>query len=78
MKNTSPTKTKAKRAVELKSEYRFDYSKAKPNRFAERKGSIAVLLDPDVARVFQDAESVNAVLRALMSAMPARRAPVVR
>jgi uncharacterized DUF497 family protein len=29
---------------------------------------------PDVARVFQSAESVNTVLRALMTTMPARRA----
>lgn len=36
-----------KRPDELRSEYRFDYAKAKPNRFAERirKGSVAVLLD---------------------------------
>ena len=69
-----------KRPDELRSEYRFDYAKAKPNRFAERirKGSVAVLLDPDVARVFTDAESVNAVLRALMTTMPARRAPAAR
>jgi hypothetical protein len=60
----------------LQPEYRFDYTKAKPNRFANRvrPGSVAVLLDPDVARVFQNAESVNAVLRALLSTMPARRA----
>ena len=50
----------------MKPEYRFDYSAAKPNRFAGRiqKGSVAVLLDPDVAQLFKDTESVNAVLRA--------------
>ena len=44
-------------------------------RFAGRvrTGSLAVLLDPDVAQVFQDAESVNTVLRALMTTMPDRR-----
>jgi hypothetical protein len=36
---------------------------------------VALLLDPDVARVFKNAESVNAVLRALMTTMPARRTP---
>jgi hypothetical protein len=31
-----------------------------------------VTLDPDVARVFKSAESVNAVLRALLTTMPTR------
>ena len=46
MKKTSKDKTKAKRVDGLRSEYSFDYSKAKPNRFAERirPGSVAVLL----------------------------------
>ena len=63
MKNTSQNRLKAKRANGLRPEYHFDYTKAKPNRFAgrARPGSVAVLLDPDVARVFQSAESVNAV-----------------
>ena len=39
---------------------------------------MAVLLDPDVARVFQSAESVNAVLRALVATMPSRRTPTER
>ena len=80
MKNTSQVKAKTKRETVLSPEYRFDYSKAKPNRFAKRTrpGSMAVLLDPDVAQVFKSAESVNAVLRALMTTMPARRAPQSR
>jgi hypothetical protein len=75
IKSTSRSKPKAKRAGGLRAEYRFDYTKAMPNRFAERTqpGSVAILLDPDVARVFQSAESVNAVLRALMATMPPRR-----
>ena len=46
-------RTKTKRDTGLRSEYRFDYAKAAPNRFAGRKspGAIAVLLDPDVASV---------------------------
>ena len=80
MKNTAQARTKAKGPDELRPEYRFDYSKSKPNRFASRTrpGSVAVLLDPDVARVFKNADSVNAVLRALMTTMPARRAPASR
>lgn len=38
----------------MRDEYRFDYTKAKPNRFAGRikSGTVAVILDPDVAAVF--------------------------
>ncbi len=79
MKSTSHPKTKAKPKASngLQPEYRFDYTKSMPNRFANRvrAGSVAVLLDPDVARVFQNAESVNSVLRALLSTMPARSTP---
>ena len=80
MKSKSKTKAKAKRENGLRPEYRFDYSKAKPNRFAERTrpGSVAVLLDPDVAQVFKSPESVNAVLRALMATMPAGARRVAR
>ena len=55
-------------------EYRFDYRKARPNRFADRyrAGSRVVVLDPDVAEVFTTPESVNSVLRALLTTMPAK------
>ncbi len=56
----------------MREEYRFDYSKAKPNRFATQMSgsSIAVVLDPDVAVVFQSSEAVNSLLRSVISAMP--------
>jgi hypothetical protein len=40
---------------EMRPHYDFDYSKSRPNRFAARltKDTIAVVLDPDVATVFQ-------------------------
>jgi hypothetical protein len=71
MKKT-PKSKRPTRAPELRAEYRFDYAKAKPNRFAKAtvRTSVAVVLDQDVARVFQTAESVNAVLRAIVSTMP--------
>jgi hypothetical protein len=55
-------------------EYRFDYSKARPNRFAGRidESRVVVVLDPDVSEVFTTPESVNKVLRALISNMPAK------
>ena len=80
MKTASQTKVKPKRADGLRPEYRFDYAKSKPNRFAERvcPGAVAVMLDPDVAQFFGNSESVNAVLRALMTTKPSRRPRVNR
>ena len=77
MKTTSraETKPKPKRANGLRPEYRFDYANFKPNRFASLvdSGSVAILLDPDVARVFKNGESVNTVLRALITVMPSAK-----
>lgn len=58
---------------ELLPEYRFNYQKAKPNRFAARDGKqklTVVVLDEDVAQVFTTPESVNKALRAFIEAMP--------
>jgi len=38
-----------------------------------RQGTNVVLLDPDVAAAFPDSETVKKALRALLSAVPARR-----
>jgi hypothetical protein len=71
MKKTS-NKTRGKRSEDMQPEYNFDYSKAKPNRFAGRiaKDRMVVLLDPEVSKVFTDSASVNAALRALITALP--------
>ena len=55
----------------LKSHYEFDYSKAKPNRFAARlsQDSLMVVLDPDVAAMFPTSEAVNESLRVLAAAV---------
>jgi hypothetical protein len=52
---------------EMKEEYRFDYNKARPNRFAEKYNETkrTVLLDKDVAEDFPSSESVNEALRFL-------------
>jgi hypothetical protein len=69
MKRTSRPKPRV--SDELRPEYRFDYAKARPNRFAKRMDrSRVVILEPDVARVFRTPESVNKALRALISAVP--------
>lgn len=52
------------------SEYPFDYSKAKKNRFATTESLITVTLDTDVAKVFTTSEAVNKALRAILSALP--------
>jgi hypothetical protein len=56
----------------LAPEYRLDYSKARPNRFAGKVHvqPVVVVLAPDVAQVFRDAKSVNAILRSIVKAMP--------
>lgn len=56
----------------LRDEYRFDYSRAKPNRFASQvdEDRLVVALDPDVSAVFTTPEAVNKALRALIEAMP--------
>ena len=56
----------------MRSEYRLDYGRAKPNRFAGRvpENAVAVILAPDVTSVFSSSESVNTLLRSVISAMP--------
>jgi hypothetical protein len=56
---------------ELVSEYRFDYAKSRPNRFARQiaKNAVVVVLDPDVAAVFRDPKRVNSLLRATIAAL---------
>jgi len=53
---------------ELRPEYRFDYSKARPNPYAARlRGkAVAVVLDAEVAAAFPTSESVNTALRAVI------------
>jgi len=72
MKKTPTSKSPKAAVQEMRSEYRFDYSKARPNRYAGRsKGErLVVILDADVAEVFTTPDSVNAVLRALIATMP--------
>ena len=72
MKKTASRKSRG--ASEMRREYRFDYRKARPNRFASlmKGGSVAVVLDPDVASVFRSPESVNSLLRSVIAAFPKR------
>ncbi len=58
----------------LARQYRFDYSKSRPNRFAHRvpRDAVVVVLDSDVAQVFRDPKRINALLRATIAAVEKR------
>jgi hypothetical protein len=77
MKKTSAAKARGlSSSKDMRYEYRFDYAKARPNRFARRTRakSVVVLLAPDVAKVFKTGESVNDALRAILRAVPRQKA----
>ena len=70
---------KARKAIpepseDLRSEYSFDYSKAKKNPCAAGlKGrTVAVVLEPGVAAAFPTSKAVNQQLRAVVRAVPRR------
>ena len=50
----------------------YDFSRGVRGKYAKRyaKGSNVVVLDPDVAKLYPDAEAVNRALRALAEAAP--------
>ena len=69
---TNKAPTSSERSDDLRAEYALDYSQSRPNRFAAclSGGAVAVVLDPDVATVFDTSESVNRLLRSVIAAMP--------
>jgi hypothetical protein len=71
-KNTKSPKPRKNGGAELRAEYKFDYKKARPNRFAGKAGKapLMVALEPDVAKVFSTSESVNHALRTILAAFP--------
>jgi hypothetical protein len=77
MKRARGAKAARHIVAEVADEYRLDYSKSKPNRFAGAlaRDAVVVVLDPDVAKVFRDSRRVNAALRAKIAAVkkPRRR-----
>ncbi len=77
MKTTQRSRGRKGPSEEILSEYKFDYRKARPNRFAGQadEDRVIVVLDPDVSEVFPTQQAVNAALRALISAMPALPKP---
>jgi hypothetical protein len=75
MKKTSRRRKERSARGEMRREYRFDYRKARPNRFAVLMTgkTVAIVLDPDVASVFQSADAVNSLLRSVIAALPQPR-----
>jgi len=52
----------------------YDFSKARPNRFAKHfndrgKGGVLVLIESDIAKVFDSIKKVNRFLRATLAAV---------
>ncbi|HWF44955.1 MAG TPA: hypothetical protein VG537_09965 [Candidatus Kapabacteria bacterium] len=75
MKSSTKRPVRRQSKDDLRPHYEFDYSKAKPNRFAHvKKDQTVVLLDKDLSKVFKTQDEVNNALRALVNAMPKRRA----
>ena len=68
------TRTSPNGRDELRPEYDFRYAQARPNRFASRMRGpvVAVILEPDVAKVFDSSEAVNKILRSVIAALPKR------
>jgi len=64
--------TTSDRDPEMLEEY--DFSNGVRGKYADRfaQGSNVVVLDPDVAQVFTDSESVNQALRALVGIIQSR------
>ena len=78
MRKVSTHKKQQLPSNSMRKEYRFDYCRAKPNRFAEKmsEGVVVVILEPDVAAVFKSSEAVNALLRSVIAAMPESKQPL--
>lgn len=76
MKKTKSSKTTPVGQDDLRAEYRFDYTQARPNRFAGKLAEqpTVVVLDDDVSAVFTSSRAVNDVLRAMIVAMKDARA----
>jgi hypothetical protein len=70
MRDDSMAKSKSNQANGMRKEY--DFSGGVRGKYAERyaRGSNVVVLEPDVARLYPDAESVNRALRAIAEVAP--------
>ena len=76
MKRVKVKKTRAREVGVDEVLPEYDFSRARPNKYASRyaKDSIVVTLDPDVAAVFPGAREANEALRALAGVIRDHRA----
>jgi len=67
MRKNEVKKMQARRVAVNEILPEYDFSQARPNKYASRyaKGAIVITLDPDVAAVFPGARQANEALRAL-------------
>jgi hypothetical protein len=58
----------------------YDFSKGVRGKYARRyaRGSNVVVLEPDVAKIFPNAEAVNSSLRSLADVIRRRKSPAAR
>ncbi len=72
MKKTPSRRRSKSPANGLRAKYEFDYARSRPNRFASKLGpqTVAVVLEPDVAQVFDSSRAVNRLLRSVIAATP--------
>ncbi len=62
-------KNKKKSPDELRPEYELDYSRTERGKYHKKmlaEGANVIVLDPDIAKVFRDSDSVNSALRSLL------------
>lgn len=66
---------------ELLPEYDFDYSKATRGKYHKKlmdEGSNIIVLEPDIADVFHNSESVNKALRSLLKIARSTTSPSIK
>jgi hypothetical protein len=58
----------------------YDFSKGVRGKYARRyaRGSNVVVLEPDVAKIFPNAEAVNSSLRSLADIIRRRKSPAAK
>jgi hypothetical protein len=75
-KTPRPRKRRTRPAEGVAREHDLDSARSRPNRFADRlsEDAVVVVLDEDVAVIFQDPKRVSALLRATIVAVePGRK-----
>jgi hypothetical protein len=72
--------SKAQQSDDFEMQDEYDFSKGVRGKYASRyrQGSNVVVLDPDVAELFPDSQSVNKALRAIAEIARERVAPAAK